>query len=65
MSDNILLPFVVWTWTSEFHSVRTVGNRAMQHLVVDSICSSASNTMDLTIPNIIERRCDTTKKMIS
>jgi len=38
-----------------FYSVRTAGNGDTQLSVVDCMCPDASNAMDFTNPNIIER----------
>ena len=53
MLDDILLQYIVWIWTSEFHSTRTVGNEATWLSHVKHMGSA--NTMDHIILSIIER----------
>ena len=41
-----------------FHNIRTAGNKAIQYSAVILISPDVLNAMELTSPNITERKCN-------
>ena len=65
MLAGTLLLFAVWIWTQEFHSVKTVVNRVIWHSAITLTSLDVPSTIELILPNTIERKHDAVWKIKS